>query len=77
MSHVRIEEMLSESGLDPMELGDFVVALAPLAEVDEAPAPSAELAELFGASQPEPSRCPRCWVGVVRSAGFSSSHSRA
>ena len=53
MSHVRIEEMLSESGLDPVELGDFVVALAPLAEVDEVPAPSAELAELFGASQPE------------------------
>jgi hypothetical protein len=52
MSHFRIEEMLSESGLDPELMGDVVVALTPLAEVGDVPVPSAELAKLFGAGHP-------------------------
>lgn len=53
MSHSRIEEMLSESGLDTELMGDVVVALAPLAEVGDVPVPSAELAALFGEGDPE------------------------
>ena len=49
MSHARIYAMLEESGFDHDEMAEVVDALAPLSELaDQAPAPSAELAALFG-----------------------------
>ena len=49
MSHARILAMLEESGFDHDEMAEVVDALAPLDELaDQAPAPSAELAALFG-----------------------------
>lgn len=53
MSRRRIEEMLAEAGLDPVESADVADALAPMADlVDRAPAPSAELSALFAAGTP-------------------------
>ena len=53
MSHVRIEEMLAESGLAREEMADVVDLLLPLEDlVDDAPAPSAELAALLGPERP-------------------------
>ena len=55
MSHVRIEEMLAESGLAREEMADVVDLLLPLEDlVDDAPAPSAELAALLGPERPRP-----------------------
>ena len=55
MSHTRIEEMLTESGLPTDELAGLVDVLAPLESLaEEAPAPSPELAALFGPADQAP-----------------------
>src|SRR4051794_5247875 len=55
MSHVRIEEMLAESGLAREEMTDVVDLLVPLEGLfGGAPAPSAELAALLGPARPRP-----------------------
>lgn len=55
MSHTRIEEMLSESGLPTGDLADLVDVLAPLEHVaEEAPTPSPQLAALFGPAAEAP-----------------------
>ncbi len=55
MSHVRIEEMLAESGLAREEMTDVVDLLMAVEDlVDDAPAPSAELAALLGPARPRP-----------------------
>ena len=53
MSRVRIEEMLAESGLAREEMADVVALLLPLEDlVDDAPAPSSDLAALLGPERP-------------------------
>ena len=79
MSRVRIEEMLAESGLAREEMTDVVDLLLPLEDlVEDAPAPSAELAALLGPARPRPvardqrsARCRggRAGAGPVRRRG--------
>jgi hypothetical protein len=73
MSHVRIEEMLTESGLAREEMLDVVDLLQPLENlVEHAPAPSAELAALIGPEQPSAHARPTSLFGGRSSAVASA-----